>query len=150
MYSKGLQLIIDSIPWNKLEDAYGVAYKAPQGFIDIFSDDQDTREDAVYEFLLSSALHQYTTYSCTPYVVKCVLYIIKYEDIENLNIISYPLIRVLFLFIQGCSHSAQTIVELRTEIVKGKLIYEKYKSHHDKLTSNYASKLFDFSNIHQK
>ncbi len=150
MYSNGLQLIIDSISWNKLADAYGVANKAPQGFTDLFSDDQDIREDAVYEFLLSSALHQYTTYSCTPYVVKCVIYIIKNEDIENLYIISYPLIRELFLFIQGCSHSALTNVELRNEIVKGKLIYQKYKSHHDALTSNYASNLFDFSNTHQK
>ncbi|HPI96646.1 MAG TPA: hypothetical protein PLX38_10545 [Gammaproteobacteria bacterium] len=145
MYSNGLQELIDSISWDKLEDSYGPAINAPQGFIDLFSDNQDTREDAVYEFLLSSALHQYSTYSCTPYVVKCVLYISEYEDIKNLVVINCPLVRELFLFINGCLHSAQTMVELKKEIVKGKLLYEKYINHNDKLTSKYARMLFDFS-----
>ncbi len=136
--------IINSISWKTLEHAYGSAENAPQAFEDLQGDDKDARDDAVNEFLLSSAIHQYTTYSCTPYVVRCVLDIIRNGDIEALESIGAPLVRELFGFINACTPSANNDNTLRNEIINGLDCYQEYLDHHDRKTAKIANVLLKF------
>lgn len=136
--------IINSIPWESLEHAYGSAKNAPQAFDDLLGDDENAREDAVNEFLFSSALHQYTTYSCTPYVVRCVLDIIRNSDIKDLESIGSPLIRELLGFINACTQSAKSDIKLRSEILDGVDCYRGHLEHPDRKTAKAASELLNF------
>ena len=139
--------MISSVPWNALEHAHGSAQNAPQAFDDLLGLDEDARDDAVNEFLLSSAYHQSTTYSCTPYVVRCVLHIIENEDISNLETIGAPLIRELLGFIKACTHSAKTDSKLRAEILDGLNCYKSHLEYPDSKTAKISQELVGFCDV---
>lgn len=136
--------LIKSIPWDKLEDAYGSSVSAPESFVDLLGEDEGLRDNAVDEFLLSSAFHQYSTYSCTPYVVRIVLHIIENENISSLETIGKPLLSLLLGFINVCTHGAKSDLKLKQEIIKGKNIYMKANELVDNDSAKNAKELLEF------
>ncbi|MET1257499.1 hypothetical protein [Aliikangiella maris] len=131
--------IIDSISWADLENAYGSAASAPQSLRALLSDDEDDVDEAIYGFLHSEACHQYTTYSCTPYVVKCVLYILELKEFKDSEL------GEILGFIQACTYNAREIESLRNEILSGIECYKKYKGRKARVGEE-ATKLVEFCN----
>jgi hypothetical protein len=117
--------IINSIQWCELEHAYGSASDAPRYLNNLCSSDENEIDEAVDHFLLSSACHQYTTYSCTPWVVRCVIKILNlsYFEIEQTS--------GIFDFLRACTHSARNKTDLKKEILNGVECYKKYADHRD-------------------
>jgi hypothetical protein len=103
-------------PWDELIGAYGVVSDAPEYLFDLISDDDEAREDSVNDFLFATAWHQHSTYSCTPYVVECVLHIIKSEDINDKMVGSYSLMFYLMSFIEMCIHGSKSDPKLAIAI----------------------------------
>ncbi len=125
----------DNFNWENLEFAYGSAKNAPKSLrILAKSTDEDEIEEAIYGFLHSEACHQYTTYSGTPAVVNCMLYILEnrvFEEEHLLGIIS---------FIQACTtYSACSDMDLQKEILKGKELYDKLYDKH--FTNQYKQEI---------
>ena len=112
--------IIDSIDWANLKNAYGSAVSNPKHFRALLSNKEDDVDEAIYGFLHSEACHQYTTYSSTPYVVKCLLYIFEHNEFEEEQL------EELLGFIFACTYSAKNIKSLRDEILAGQKHYEIY------------------------
>ncbi len=135
--------IITTIEWNKLNHAYGKADNVLKAFEDLLGANEDLRDDAVNEFLLSSALHQGTTYSCTPKVAKCVLHILKFENMEKLKTIGAPLLRELFMFLDACRYGAKKDPLLELELQEGIDIYQSNLNNQDIKTAVYANELYD-------
>lgn len=130
---------INDYKWNELEQAYGNAADAPAWLIDLTSEDEDIRDEAIYEFLHSQACHQYTTYSCTPPVVKCVIYILNNHHYEDEDALAEVL-----GFVQACTYNAKTIETLRAEILKGIYCYSKFVNHNNERVRKEAQKLVEF------
>ena len=112
--------IIDSIPWAELKNAYGSADSAPQSLRALISNNEDDVDEAIYGFLHSEACHQYTTYSCTPYVVKCVLLILEHKEFSESELAE------ILGFIRACTNSAKENEMLRNEILAGRECFQKY------------------------
>ena len=117
---------IDEYDWGNLEQAYGSASHAPKYLNDLVSADEDLRSEAIYGFLHSEACHQYTTYSCTAPVVRCVVFIL-----ENNEFSDFVELRNIIGFIHACTYSARSKEDLRQEILNGLRCYEKYSNHAD-------------------
>jgi len=130
--------IIQTIPWHELECAYGSAKDAPEHLEHLYSGNEEEIEDAVYDFLHSSACHQYSTYSCTPYVVRCVINLLNTNGFES------HLLHEIIGFIQACTHNASDLKELRNEIITGKECYIKYLKHTDIRVIEIAKDLVQF------
>ena len=131
--------IIDSINWTELEHAYGNASDAPQHLRNLFNaEDEFPLSEAVYGFLHSSACHQYTTYSCTPYVVRCVLYLLNKKEV------GCDLMHDVVGFVDACSGSAKEEPELAQEILAGASLYEQFAGHSDPRVSKRAKSLVAF------
>ncbi|MCC2614676.1 hypothetical protein LJ739_00290 [Aestuariibacter halophilus] len=130
---------IDEYNWNELQQAYGTAEHAPSWISDLTSPDEDIRDEAINEFLHSQACHQYTTYSCTPPTVRCVIYILTnytFEDEDALfNILS---------FIYACTYNAKTMESLRSEILKGRTCYLAFCNHKNERVKSEAQKLIEY------
>jgi hypothetical protein len=93
---------INDYPWEALEQAYGSAEQAPIWLKSLTNKDEERRDEAIYEFLHSQACHQYSTYSCTPPVVKCVIYIL-----ENYNFQQASQLSNVLGFINACTYNAK-------------------------------------------
>jgi hypothetical protein len=117
---------IEEYDWKNLEQAYGSADHAPKYLNDLISSDEYLRSEAIYGFLHSEACHQYTTYSCTAPVVRCVVFIL-----ENNNFNDFSELRDILGFIRACTYSAKSKEDLKKEIVNGLRCYEKYSNHSD-------------------
>ncbi|MFQ3226626.1 MAG: hypothetical protein ACI8RW_000002 [Porticoccaceae bacterium] len=129
---------IDSIPWSSLEHAYGSAADASKYLHDLAHGNEDEIDEAVYGFLHSSACHQYTTYSSTPYVVRYVI-----------NLLSSDLLLIeqtseILGFIYACTFSAKDKELLKSEIVNGSACFKKYLKHSDPKVVENAKKLLVF------
>lgn len=130
--------IVSSIQWDKLEHAYGKATDAPKYLNDLRSSDENELDEAVDHFLLSSACHQYTTYSCTPSVVKCVVATLSfsYFEIEQTS--------GIFDFLKACTNSARNKGDLKREILNGIECYRKYANHKDVRVVENVKMLLEF------
>ena len=142
--------LIDSIDWDNLSHAYGVASDAPSELKNLLSNNQDARENAVYGFLYSSAYHKGDVYSCTPDVILCVLHIIKNEDIDSLEVISSPLIRELMGFISACARTWKFEPKIGKAVYTGKELYGNYLEHTDEATSEHARNLVKICDDYEK
>lgn len=128
--------IIDSIPWSQLAHAYGSAEDLPPYLYDLFnSEDEDALDEAVYHCLHSCACHQYTTYSCTADVVRCVLFLISEK------VVGYGLMPEVLSFIAACQYGAKSDDRLNQAIRDGRLVYERYSLHQDKKVAERAHAL---------
>jgi len=136
--------LIDSINWEGLQHAYGKALDAPRELANLVGENEDKRDDAVNGFLYSSAYHQGSVFSCTPSVMQCVIAIIKYEDISNLETIGAPLIRELLCFLSICAITWKSEPEIGKVAFSGRNLYSEYLNHPDDKTANYAKELLDF------
>jgi hypothetical protein len=114
---------IDEYNWIELEQAYGSAEKAPEYLQNLMSEDEDLLDEAINEFLLSQVCHQYTTYSCTPAVLRCVIYIVQNHQCDE------SLLSELLWFIEACKYNAKSILSLRDEIIKGHELYRELRDH---------------------
>ncbi|MGL6162552.1 hypothetical protein [Microbulbifer sp.] len=141
--------LIDSIDWQNLEHAYGPAIDAPKELANLVSGDEDDRDDAVNGFLYSSAYHQGTVYSCTASVVRCVIHIIKNEDVYSFETIGAPLIRELLCFISICAHTWRFEPETGAAAFEGCDVYKDYLDHPDSKTAGYAKELTDFCSTYE-
>ena len=138
--------LINSIDWESLNHAYGKATNGPKELVNLLSENEDDRDDAVNDFLYSSAYHQGTVYSCTPSVMRCVIHIIKHEDITTLETIGAPLIRELFHFLSICGINWKTHPKIAEALYEGRKIYKEYLSFSDPNTVNSAKELINFCN----
>jgi hypothetical protein len=129
---------IDSVPWSSLEHAYGSAGDAPKYLNDLAHGNDDEIDEAVNGFLHSSACHQYTTYSSTPYVVRCVI------DLLNSRLLDIEQTSEILGFVQACTFSARDKEPLRVEIMKGSECFKKYLKHSDSKVTETANKLLEF------
>lgn len=141
--------LIDSIEWGCLEHAYGPAIDTPKELANLIGDNEDDRDDAVNGFLYSSAYHQGTVYSCTPSVIRCVIYIIENEDISALKTIGAPLIRELLRFISICSVTWRFVPEIGEAAFLGYRTYLQYLDHPDSKTADYAKELVEFCKAYE-
>jgi hypothetical protein len=130
--------LIDEYNWQELEQAYGSAENAPKFLNDLLSGDEDLLDEAINDFLFSQACHQYTTYSCTPPVVKCVVFILNNYELD-----SY-IINQLLQFIHACTYNAVSIPELRKEILLGLNCYKVFEKHPDEKVELTADSLINF------
>lgn len=137
---------IDSFDWGNLNHAYGKALDAPKELIKLIGDDEGDRDDAVYGFLYSSAYHQGTVYSCTPCVMRCVLHIIKNEDISSLCTVGKPLIQELLGFLNACAFTWKFEPEVSSAAYEGLEIYKMYVTHSDERAVKHAQELLDICN----
>jgi len=140
---------INSFDWGSLNHAYGKAFDAPKELLNLIGDDEDDRDDAVYGFLYSSAYHQGTVYSCTPCVMRCVLYIIKTEDISSIETVGKPLIQELLGFLSACAFTWKFEPEIASATYDGVDIYKDYLAHPDEQTAKHAKELLDICNEHK-
>ena len=135
--------IIDSIEWNGLSHAYGPADQdAPKYLRDLFNGDEDETTEAVYHFLHSCACHQYTTYSCTPYVVRCVVFLISQQDV------GWDLMHDVIGFVYACTQSGKLEPKLMQEILLGKPQFERLSRHEDEKVAACAASLLAFCDTH--
>ena len=130
--------LINDYDWEKLKQAYGSAEDAPKFINDLLSDDEELVDEAISDFLFSQACHQYTTYSCTPPVVRCVVFILNNYELD-----SY-IINELLQFIHACTYNAVTILELRKEILLGLSCYKMYEKHSEEKIGLSAESLVKF------
>ena len=95
-----------------LEIAYGNASDAPFWLRALNSEDPDLRTDAVHEFLWSSAFHQYTLYSATPFAIKYVIQALQVPEPADRSVgdLRYPMKRELLHFLQQRSRCGQRAV----------------------------------------
>ncbi len=130
--------ILEEFEWSNLEHAYGSAEDAPKSLKWLISNNKDDREEAIYGFLHSSACHQYTTYSSTPMVVRCVLYILAHKefDCDELG--------QILGFIRACTYSAKNNQKLKEEIVLGESTYKKFSSSENSYVKEQSQKLQTF------
>ena len=131
-------LVIDSIPWSSLEHAYGSAADAPKYLYDLAHGNEDEIDEAVFGFLHSSACHQYTTYSSTPYVVRHVVNFLS-SDLQLIDQTSE-----ILGFICACTISAKDKEFLKAEIVNGSGCFKRYLKHPDPKAVENAKKLLAF------
>ncbi len=134
---------INSFDWVNLSHAYGKALDAPKELLNLIGEDEDDRDDAVYGFLYSSAYHQGTVYSCTPHVMKCILYIIKNEDISSLETVGKPLIQELLGFLNACAFTWKYEPEIASAAYDGLDVYKLYLAHPDEQTKKHAQELLE-------
>ena len=132
---------INSIVWGELEHAYGSAQDSPHHLMNLIKGDEDEIDEAVFGFLHSSACHQYSTYSSTPFIVRSVVSILnlKYFEIEQTS--------EILGFIHACTHSAKEKIELRKEIINGSECFKKYLKHSDPKVVKNAKELITFCEI---
>lgn len=134
--------IIDSIDWTGLQHAYGNASDAPEHLRNLFNSEEEfPLSEAVYGFLHSSACHQYTTYSCTPYVVRCVLYLLSKKEV------GCGLMHGVVGFVDACSVSARCQPELAREILAGADLYKQFAGHRDARVAERAKALVEFCEV---
>ncbi len=131
-------------PWAELQHAYGNAANAPQCLFDLMGDDEDKRDDAWGDFLFSSAVHQYTTYTCTPAVVLCALHMIEHEPIDGIEAVGHPLKLELLQFIGACRYGAQRDATLKQNILSGESSYQKLANDPHTGIAQAAQKLVDY------
>lgn len=141
----------ESFPWETVNHAYGPATDAPRELCRLLSEDEDERMDAICEFLCSSATHQYTLYPATPYVMRCVLKILEWRDVCELESgMNSPMAAHLLDFMLTCARGGQarihgsvlsgspTVEEVAQE---GREIYKSYLNHKHADVRKYASEL---------
>lgn len=131
---------INDYKWEDLQQAYGSAEKAPDRLADLMCKDDDLREGAINDFLFSQICHQYTTYSATPPVVKCVIYILNNHDFEDEETLAD-----ILGFIEACTHNAKSDFLLRKEILAGETCYQRYAQHPANNVREYSEQLVHFS-----
>jgi len=129
---------IDSIPWSSLEHAYGSAVDAPKYLHDLVNGNEDEIDEAVYGFLHSSACHQYTTYSSTPYVVRFVIAFL------NSRLLLIEQTSEILGFVHACTFSARDNGLLKNEIIQGSECFKKYLKHSNSKVVENAKKLLEF------
>lgn len=135
--------LLVSIPWNTLKGAYGHTGDAPSYLEDLVYGNEDEIDEAINEFLFSTAFHQYTTYSCTPFVVRCVLYIIQNEKVDQ------RVLAELYEFLNACTHGAKHDLVLRSEILKGKQCYFDPSGLHSKRAQDSIFSLMEFVKLYE-
>ncbi len=133
---------IDAIPWSSLKHAYGSAADAPKYLYDLVNGNEDEIDEAVYGFLHSSACHQYTTYSSTPYVVRCVI------GFLNSRLLLIEQTSEILGFVHACTFSAKDNEFLKAEIMEGSDCFKKYLKHPDSIAVENAKKLLKFCGQH--
>ena len=146
---------IDGLPWKKVSHAYGVANDAPIELRRLLSQDDDERFDAICGFLLSSAFHQYTIYPATPYVMLCVLKILKFGSINELDsgfgdLMASQLLHFLMLCVErgqkgiyGPPHSLAPTIEVAA--MKGMELFREFTEHDDAAVANEARALLEWA-----
>ena len=132
---------INEYKWEELEQAYGSAEDAPVWLSDLTSQDEDIRDEAIYEFLHSQACQQYTTYSCTPPTVRCVIFILSNHTFEDADAL-FGIIN----FLQACTYNARKKEDLRQEILNGINCYRTFSLHSDDRIKLETQKLIEFCN----
>jgi hypothetical protein len=107
----------------------------------------DLRSDAVNEFLLGSAFHQYTLYPVTPYVIPFVL-----EALGDPNVSEKPVFedgeprmkQELLCFLQACARVSGGSDDVGRALLRGRNIYERYATDPAARTREYAQRLLAF------
>jgi hypothetical protein len=112
-----------SIPWHRLQHAYGPATDARRWIPALVSDDPDLRDEAVYGFLHSSICHQYTVYSATPYVIPFVIEILRDGTCCDLPVAAGTLRHALLDFLSACTHAGKTNRPVATALLAGRDVY---------------------------
>jgi len=103
---------IDSMPWAKVSHAYGPANDAPHEIKRLMSDDVEDRMDAICGFLYSSAFHQYSIYTATPLVMRCVAKLLGLPKLPNEpSGMGQPMAYELLHFVRICAERGQTAME---------------------------------------
>ncbi|HEX2348340.1 MAG TPA: hypothetical protein VHI51_07890 [Ktedonobacterales bacterium] len=73
---------LDQVPWSTLEHAYGDAGDIPDLIRALVSSDPDEREQA-QDMLDMGPFHQESLYSCTPFVVRCLMQLAQEPDMYD-------------------------------------------------------------------
>lgn len=103
---------IDSMPWAKASHAYGPANDAPHEIKRLMSDDVEDRMDAICGFLYSSAFHQYSIYTATPLVMRCVAKLLGLPKLPHEpSGMGQPMAYELLHFVRICAERGQTAME---------------------------------------
>jgi len=141
--------LIDSMPWQQVSHAYGPAKDAPVELRRLMAADVEERMDAICGFLYSSAFHQYSIYSATPYVIRCVANMLALEDLPELpcGMNERPMAYELLHFIRICAEQGQEAIEGTTafdaptieEVVSEVMpVLERYLAHSESKTREEA------------
>ena len=131
--------IIHSVDWHNLSHAYGSAEDLPPHLCNLFRNvDEEEVWEAVYHALHSCACHQGTTYSCTSYVVKCVLFLISEQEV------GFGRMADVLCFIAACKYGALNDKDLMREMLSGQKVYESYSDHTDEGVVKWANELIGF------
>ncbi len=117
MNAELLQLI-DSMPWQQVSHAYGPAKDAPTELRRLVASDVEERMDAICGFLYSSAFHQYSIFSATPYVIRCVAKMLMLDELPELpcGMNNRPMAYELLHFIRICAERGQEAIEGTTRL----------------------------------
>ena len=130
---------LDSIPWRRLRHAYGSAVDAPKWIRALDSENEEDRTEAVNRFLWSSAFHQYTLYTATPFVIRFVVEALAFPALaERTDGMGQPMKRDLIHFLRLCAEAGQRAVRgwkrwpspksptIEDSILAGASLYERY------------------------
>lgn len=71
--SKTIQEYLDSVPWGVLFCAYGRATPLKKFLLDLCTGTDEEKDEAIGDGLWGHAMHQYTWYSCTLFVMPAVV-----------------------------------------------------------------------------
>jgi hypothetical protein len=139
----------DQFPWGEVDHAYGVATDSPYYLMELIinHEDEDNRENAVYDFLYARPWHQWDVYSSTPYAASCVIYIIKNVDVSDLSIDETSLLYHLFSFLNICTHGAKSFEALKKVIIDDEPLYQSFVNHPEKLVREQVSELLSFCEL---
>jgi hypothetical protein len=127
---------LDSVPWGRLRHAYGSATDAPKWIRDLDSDNEENRQEAINQFLWSSAFHQYTLYTATPFVIPFVIEALASPTLaERGDGMGHPMKRELIHFLRMCADGGQRGIygnpdpqdlTIEDAILSGRCLYERY------------------------
>ena len=149
---------LNSVPWERLHHAYGLATDAPKHIRDLDSDDEDERQEAINQFLWSSAFHQYTLYTATPFVIPFVIEALASPTLaERSDGVGRPMKRELMHFLRMCAKGGQRDIHgdpdpqdltIEDAMLSGKYLYERYANDPDNHVRSEANWLRLFCDGH--
>ena len=132
---------LDSVPWREVTHAYGRATDAPEWIRALNSEDEDLRSDALMHFLFSSATHQYTLYSATPFVIPFVIEALQSPTLaQRADGFGQKMAFYMIQFLRSCAGGGQAAMygnphpnapTIEQAIVSGVSVYESYLDDED-------------------